>query len=112
MTDIVLNETDREICEMAALVLVALEPGATREKAAERMMQCYRDDLSDAHSGADPDLLDEMTLGFSGALLLEMERLHHGGKRSLKPRRGVPRSGRRRVIEALHGYLQTIDPRH
>jgi len=92
---------------------MALEPGATREKAAEQMVQCYRDDQSDGHSGADPEVLDEMTIGFGGALLLEMERLHDDAERRLPPpRRGAPRSGRRRVIEALHGYLRTIDPRH
>ena len=111
MTDIVLNETDRELCKLAARLLMALEPGETREKAADQVMQCYRDDLSEVHSGADPEALEEMTIGFAAALLLEMERLLGGAEVSLKPRGGrVPQ--RPRVLETLHKYLQMVDPRH
>jgi len=76
MTDITLNATDRELCSFAAEVLMGLvDPGPPRENAAERLCQRYRDDLAVAHPGADPEVLDDMTLGFGGALLLEMERV-------------------------------------
>jgi hypothetical protein len=68
-------EADRELCSIAARLLMALAPGQEREDAAERLMQRYRDDLAAAHPGVDPAVLDNMTLNFGGALLLEMERV-------------------------------------
>jgi hypothetical protein len=73
--DIVLNEIDRDIVRMAARLLMALDPGETRENAGEEFIQKYRDDLARVHPGADPEVLDEMTITFAGALLLEMERV-------------------------------------
>ena len=73
--DIVLNEIDRDIVRMAARLLMALDPGETRENAGEQFIQKYRDDVASAHPGADPEVLDEMTINFAGALLLEMERV-------------------------------------
>jgi hypothetical protein len=74
-TDIVLNEADRELCSFAAQLLMGLlDPGQEREDAAERLLARYRADLTEAHPGVDPEMLDDMTLNF-GALLLEMERV-------------------------------------
>jgi hypothetical protein len=73
--DIVLNEFDRDTVQMAARLLMALDPGKPREDATEEFVQKYRDDLSNAHPGTDPEVLDETTINFAGALLLEMERV-------------------------------------
>lgn len=75
MTSIALSERDREAVEIAARLLLALDPGETREQEAERFVNSYRRDLSTDHPSADPDVLDEMAANFCGALLLEMERL-------------------------------------
>jgi hypothetical protein len=75
MIEIVLTEDDRELCSIAARVLMALDPGQEREDAGERLLACYRTDLTKAHPGAEPEVLDDMTLGFGAALLLEMERV-------------------------------------
>jgi hypothetical protein len=50
-------------------------PGRSARKAAERVIQRYRDKLEAAHPGADPAALGDMALNFAGALLLEMERV-------------------------------------
>jgi hypothetical protein len=76
MTDIVLSAADRELCNLAAQLLMnAADPGQEREDAAERVIQRYRDGLGAAHPGAAPYVLDDMALNFGGALLLEMERV-------------------------------------
>jgi hypothetical protein len=74
--DIVLSESDREMCHFAAEFLMGLvEPGPPREQAGERFLHRYRANLAAAHPGADPKMLDDMALRFAGALLLEMERI-------------------------------------
>ncbi|HTG26361.1 MAG TPA: hypothetical protein VK681_40565 [Reyranella sp.] len=76
MTDIVLTEGDRLLCNLAAELLMALDPGPRRERIGERLLQHYRDDRDDlaaAHPDADPAVIDDMALRFGGALLLAME---------------------------------------
>jgi len=108
---IVLNETDRELIWMAARILMALDPGPTREEASEFIAQAYRDDLGDAHAGATPEMLDELTLGFSGALLLEMQRRGVGDAET--PRSpSLSRLNRPRALKAIGRYLRMVDPRH
>jgi hypothetical protein len=68
-------EADRELCSIAARLLMALDPGQEREDAGERLLQRYRVDLAAAHPDADPEVLDEMTINFGGALLIAMERV-------------------------------------
>ena len=46
VNDIVLKEVDREIIQVAARLFMALEPGETRETAAEEFVQNYRDNLA------------------------------------------------------------------
>jgi hypothetical protein len=75
MIEIPLNEADRELCSIAARLLMALDPGQEREDAGERLLQRYRVDLAAAHPDADPEVLDDMTVSFGGVLLLEMERV-------------------------------------
>ena len=71
---IALHESDRELISLGARLLMAQEPGQQRQDGAEQLVQHYRDDLADAHPGVNPGALEEMTLNFAGALLLEMER--------------------------------------
>ncbi len=73
--NIVLKEVDREIIQVAARLFMALEPGETRQTAAEEFVQKYRDNLAGAHTGVDPDVLDQMTINYGAALMLEMERI-------------------------------------
>jgi hypothetical protein len=76
MTDIVLTEGDRLLCNLAAELLMALDPRPRRERIGERLLQHYRDDRDDlaaAHPDADPAVIDDMALRFGGALLLAME---------------------------------------
>jgi hypothetical protein len=116
---IALNETDTELVRLAARVLMALEPGPARVDAAEIMVQAYRDDLGEAHVGPSADTLEDLALGFAGALLLEMERLSEEPVEpdpddpTVRQRPGiVPPSDRSRLIEALGGYLDTVKPVH
>lgn len=68
---IVLSAADRELCNLAAqLLMSAADAGQEREDAAERIAQRYRDGLDAAHPGADPAAMDDMALNFAGALLL------------------------------------------
>jgi hypothetical protein len=73
MTDIVLTEGDRLLCNLAAELLMALDPRPRRERIGERLLQHYRDDLAAAHPDADPAVIDDTALRFGGALLLAME---------------------------------------
>ena len=73
--DIVPKEVDREIIQVAARLFMALEPGETRETAAQEFVQNYRDNLAGAHTGVDPDVLHQMTINYAAALMLEMERI-------------------------------------
>ena len=75
VTDIVLDETDRKIVQMTARILMALDTGSAREGAFKVMAQAYRDDVAEERLGSHPDALDELALGFSGALLFEMDRV-------------------------------------
>jgi len=116
---VVLNESDRELVSMAARLLMAQEPGQSRVDAAEQLTQDYRDDLTDAHLGVDPEVLEEMALDFSGALLLEMERLtevdEKGGAEAeaeAKPIGGASLPYRHRVIATLGRLLKAVDLRH
>jgi hypothetical protein len=109
---IVLNETDRELIWMAARILMALDPGPTREEAAETIAQAYRDDISGAHVGAAPEMLDELTLGFSGALLLEMQRRVGNDDAEVPRSPGMSRLNRPRVLETIGRYMRMVDPRH
>jgi hypothetical protein len=111
VTDIVLNETDRALVQMAARIVMALDPGQAREDAGEAMAQAYRHDVAEAHTGSDPDTLDEMTLGFSEALLLEMECLIEGRAATTVARVVAP-VNRTRVIEAIGRYLGMVKPVH
>ena len=115
-TSIVLNETDREIVVMAARVLAALDRGETRADAFKAIGQAYRDDVAELHAGSDPGSLDELALGFNGALLLEMERLQDNLARLLLggdlQARIVSPSSRRRVIKAIGRYLEMVKPFH
>jgi hypothetical protein len=75
-----LTEADRELCSIAAQLLMGLvDPGPPREDAAERLLKHYRAYLSDAH----PAVLDDMALTFSGAMLLEMEATEPGASRGI-----------------------------
>jgi hypothetical protein len=77
-----LTEADRELCSIAAQLLMGLvDPGPPREDAAERLLEHYRAYPSDAHPGADPAVLDDMAVTFSGAMLLEMEATEPGASR-------------------------------
>lgn len=117
LKSIVLNESDRDLVCMAARLLMAHEPGQSRADAAVQLTQDYRDDLTDAHRGVEPEILEEMALNFSGALLLEMERLvalDEGEETEAEAMRigGASLPHRRRVIEALGRMLAAVDPRH
>jgi hypothetical protein len=119
ITDIGLNESDRELVRLAARVLMALEPGPARVDAAETMVQAYRDDLGEALIGPSADTLEDMALGFAGALLLEMERLSEEPAEpdpddpAVRERPDiVSPSDRTRVIEALGRYLEKVKPVH
>ena len=111
---IALHESDRELITLGARLLMAQEPGQRRQDGAEQLVQHYRDDLADAHPGVDPGALEEMTLNFAGALLLEMERCaaDDADDSEAKANRGALLSTRHRVIEALGQLLKAIDPRH
>jgi hypothetical protein len=61
---IVLQESDRELISLAAPLLMAQEPGQSRQDGAELLVQNYREDLADAHPGVDPAALEEMALNF------------------------------------------------
>jgi hypothetical protein len=79
-----LTEAGRELCSIAAQLLMGLvDPGPPREDAAERLLKHYRAYLSDAHPGADPAVLDDMAVTFSGAMLLEMEATEPGASRGI-----------------------------
>jgi hypothetical protein len=108
-----LNKTDSELVWMAARLLTTMDPGAVRMVETERLLQLYRDDLSDAHPSADPALLDDMTANFGGALLFRMEQLLEGTESDDQgmQNRGTPLV-RIRVMEAIGHYLKMIDPRH
>jgi hypothetical protein len=75
MIEMPLTEDDRELCSIAAHLLMALDPGQEQEDAGERLLQRYRVDLAAAHPDVDPAVIDDMALRFGGALLLEMERV-------------------------------------
>ena len=111
---IALHESDRELISLGARLLMAQEPGQQRQDGAEQLVQHYRDDLADAHPGVSPGALEEMTLNFAGALLLEMERCaaDNAYNSEAKPNRSAPLSPRHRVIAALGQLLAAIDPRH
>jgi hypothetical protein len=111
VTNIVLNETDRALVQMAARIVMALDPGRAREDAGEAMAQAYRDDVAEAHAGSDPDTLDEMTLVFSEALLLEMECVIEG-RAAATLGCVVSPANRRRVIEIIGRYLQMVKTVH
>jgi len=57
----------------ASLDDIAAPAGPTRRAGTDRcagaLVQHYRDDLADAHDGADPDILVDMATNFGGALL-------------------------------------------
>jgi len=113
---IVLHESDRELILLGARLLMAQEPGQKRQDGAEQLVQHYRDDLADAHPGVDPGALEEMTLNFAGALLLEMERCAaddaDDSEAKAMRNRGTPLSPRHRVIAAIGWMLADLDPRH
>lgn len=112
--DVFLNETDRLLARMAARLLMALDAAQSRENEAGCLVQAYRHDLSDAHPSVDPALLDEMTLGFSVALTMNMERINDGDDEEdeeLDRIRGTPLV-RSRVLEAIRRYVKMVDPRH
>jgi hypothetical protein len=111
VTDFVLNETDRALVQMAARIVMALDPGQPREDAGGAMAQAYRDDVAEADAGADPDKLDKMTLGFSEALLLEMECVIEG-RAATTFGCVVSPANRRRVIEVIGRYLQMVKTVH
>ncbi len=111
ITDITVNETDRALVQMAARVVMALDRGLPRQDAAEVMAKAYRDDIAEAHVGADPDTLDQMTLSFSGALLLEMERVVEDRAANAFAPVTSPLT-RPRVIEAIGRYLTMVKPVH
>jgi hypothetical protein len=116
VTSLILNETDRELVELAAWILMSLDPGPTREDAGETIAQAYRDDVAEAHAGTAPDALDELAVGFSGALLLKIERVSEDRAEmnlSAAPQtRIVSPADRRRVIEAIGRYLEMVKPIH
>ncbi len=113
---ITLHESDRELVALAARLLMAQEPGQRRQDGAELLVQHYGDDLADAHPGADPGALEEMTLNFAGALLLEMERCAgdsaDDSEARAMPNRGAPLSPRHRVIAAIGQMLADLDARY
>jgi hypothetical protein len=111
VTDIVLNETDRALVQMAARIVMALDPGKPREDAGEAMAQAYRGDVAEAHAGSDADTLDQLTLGFSAALLFEMERVVEN-RAAMTFARVVSPANRPRVIEAVGRYLRMVKPVH
>jgi len=116
MKSVILKESDRELVWMAARLLMAQQPGPGRLDVADQLAQHYRDDLAEAHPGVDPATLDEMTVNFGGALLLEMERLADSDDDDAEPETpssaGAALSHRRRVMVALGQMLAAIDPRH
>ena len=68
---------------------------------------------AEAHVGAEPSILDELTLGFSRALLFEMKRVHKDRSDTVPLRDGSPsRPDRRRVIEAIGRYLDMVKSLH
>ena len=56
------------------------------EDAIEQVVRCYRDDLEAAHPGTHHEIIEAMAVGFSAALLLEMERLQNDGPPDAAPR--------------------------
>jgi len=108
--DIVLNETDRELVRMAARILMALDPGP-RNDGFETILQAYVDDLTEAHSGSGVEAFDELTLGFGGALLLEMERFREDRtERAGGNLQDSIITNRRCVIDALGRYVDMVKP--
>ena len=71
---ITLNEGDRQLVGMAARLLMAQAPGQNRTDDIDRFADLYRDDLVAAHPGVEAATIEDMTVNFVGALLLEMER--------------------------------------
>jgi hypothetical protein len=109
---IVLNEFDRELVWMAARLLMAQESGQTRKDAAEQLVQHYRDDLADAYPAVDPSALEEMTLNFGRALLLEMERISDDDCEHQREVILASDVDRPRLRKALRRMLDALDPRH
>jgi hypothetical protein len=116
VTDITLNATDRELVQMAARILTALDPGTTREEARDAITQAYREDVTDAHVGSSSDTLNQLTLGFGAALRLKMDRVNEDPAEMVRAASGgqpqthiVSRSDRRRVIEAIGRYLEMVE---
>jgi hypothetical protein len=112
---ITLNESDRELISLAARLLMAQEPGQSRQDGAELLVQNYRDDLADAHPGVDPAALEEMTLNFAAALLLEMERWVDDDADEFVAKETRNRGAflsRQRVIAALGQLVAALDSRH
>jgi hypothetical protein len=116
MTRITLNEGDRELVWMAARLLMAQEPGQRRMDAADQLAEHYRCDLAAAHPAADAATLDEMTVNFAGALLLEMERWadDKADEDELEAFRlgGASLPVRRRVVAAIGQMLAALNPLH
>jgi hypothetical protein len=114
ITDVVLNETDRKLVQLAARILTALDPGPTRIEAIEATIQAYADDLGEAHAGAAPDTLEDLALGFGGALMIEMERVMEDRAKPFRPHSEgmgiVSPADRRRLIEAIGRYLEMVKP--
>ena len=106
-----LNETDRELVWMAANLLTSMPPDEQRMNEVEALVQCYRDDLADAHPAVDPEVLEDMAIHFGSALLLEMERQISDDGSGATRTPGSLRLVRRRVIHALGKYLKMVDPR-
>jgi hypothetical protein len=75
ITDIILSEPDRTLVWMVARIIMALDPGPTREDAAEAVARAYREDVAETHVGARPETVDELMAGFGGAVMLEIGRL-------------------------------------
>jgi len=110
---ITLNEGDRNLVRMAATLLAAHEAGQVREDATEHLMQAFHDDLVAAHPGVDSDVIEEMAVNFSAALLLAMEQRLDGEEGEAEAGNyDGPMSPRPRVLEAIGGMLKAVDPRH
>src|ERR1700750_2734240 len=90
-------------------IVMALAPGQPREEAGGAMARAYRDDVAEARAGADHDTLEKMTLGFSEALLLEMECVIEG-RAATTFGCVVSPANRPRVIEAIGRYLKMVKP--
>jgi hypothetical protein len=111
VTDIILNETDRDLVKLAAPILTTLDP-KQRVTFFETIAQAYRDDIAELHIGSDPGALDELTAGFSGALLLARQRVNQDRAEMRPHQAGNVSPNRRRVIEAIERYLRIVKPGH